>query len=183
MILFLLFGTKGSTPTLEYKELGGGIKSLSQGATIAAGVKIGGNYIPQLIQKVAHNSKRARQKALNGLINSTPNVAVIDSNGHQLDQPMGEAKNQGYDGDHVLDLGFGGRDVDNNYWPLDAGINRRGFNGYNNLYRVHYRDGNTIKKKAIGGLVGKYFTVKGFMPNASNKNYPQESDSESAGKA
>ena len=34
------------------------------------------------------------------------------------------ASDEGMDGDHITEIQFGGKDVLENLWPLDAGVNR-----------------------------------------------------------
>lgn len=86
------------------------------------------------------------------------------------------------DGDHVKDLGFGGDDTDDNYWPLNSTINRRAFNGYNGRYVLHYQDttAQRVKAKAVGGLIGKWFTVKDFL-KTNDSAVPTESGKKKAG--
>jgi hypothetical protein len=98
------------------------------------------------------------------------------------------------DGDHVKDLGFGGADAFDNYWPLDQDINRRAFHGYNANYQVNYIDhtkdagqvnlgGNPNGRpvlQSIGGMAGRYFVIKRFMAN-NEGNIPDESGTEDAG--
>lgn len=177
-------------PIIWYKDLSdypsiqqadGSIRTMTQGANIGGGITISSNWPLGPFRKVAHNSNRSNQQYYNILINNTTNVGVIETGGILNTNPMGESPGQGYDGDHVQDLGFSGVDTNTNYWPLEAGINRRGFNGYNSGYLIHYRQGNQIKKKAIGGLIGKYFRIKGYMPNTPGLNKPNESGSAKAG--
>ena len=123
------------------------------------------------LKKVAHNETRQGQKHFNDLFNDN-GVAV----GGKAAPALGERG--GFDGDHVKDLGFGGKDQADNYWPLAAGINRRAFNGYNSRYIVNYLDADLEgKSRAIGGLIGKYFVVKGFC----NGPVPAETGSAIAG--
>ncbi|MEM6272286.1 MAG: hypothetical protein AAF998_22805 [Bacteroidota bacterium] len=136
---------------------------------------IGGGFV---LQKVAHNQTRQNQRRLNQILNDpNHNVGV----GNSASPALGNAG--GFDGDHVKDLGFGGHDVTDNYWPLAAPINRRAFNGYNANYVVNYKEqdnnGNWVgKSRSIGGLIGKYFRVKGF----GNTNVPAESNTPAAGR-
>ncbi|MEM1000725.1 MAG: hypothetical protein AAGN35_26965 [Bacteroidota bacterium] len=128
------------------------------------------------LKKVAHNQSRQNQQRFNKIFNDN-NVRVGNTNAPAL------GANGGYDGDHVKDLGFNGLDRADNYWPLAANINRRAFNGYNSRYIINYKelDNGTMvgKARAIGGLIGKFFTVKAY----TNQNVPAESNSEDAGKA
>jgi hypothetical protein len=80
------------------------------------------------------------------------------------------------------DLGFGGEDKDDNYWPLKSEINRRAYHGYNNGYILHYRDtkDKELKAQPIGGLIGRWFTVKDFL-SADQKSVPDESGTKKAG--
>lgn len=70
----------------------------------------------------------------------------------------------GLDGDHVRDLGFGGTDTADNYWPLAAKVNRRPFLGWRGSYGVNYvsSDG-THKTASITALAGKNLRIAGFM--------------------
>ncbi|HYU32640.1 MAG TPA: DUF4157 domain-containing protein [Thermoanaerobaculia bacterium] len=100
------------------------------------------------------------------------------------------------DGDHVRDLGFGGADAVNNYWPLDEDINRRAFRGYNSNYLInfinHTKDPGQVNPnhnpngrpttQPIGGMAGRYFVIKDFM-DAADDNIPDESEEETAGTA
>jgi hypothetical protein len=111
------------------------------------------------LKKSAHAESREGQKALNLEINQ--DAQVLGSTGW-INNPMSNVG--GFDGDHVKDLGFGGEDRVDNYWPLPARINRRAFNGYNSGYIVHYfhpTDGYV--KQAIGGMIGRYFRIKNYM--------------------
>jgi hypothetical protein len=69
------------------------------------------------------------------------------------------------DADHVLDLGFGGKDDYDNLWPLVSSVNRR---AYNRKYYMNYR--MIIKKndkeselRPISELYGKRFKVDGYF--------------------
>ena len=135
--------------------------------------------VGSLVTKVAHNDSRATQKAINDRINAS-GVRVADAVHGTNVNPMTDAGR--FDGDHITDLGFDGADHINNYWPLDATVNRRAFNGYNSTYYVHYlRAGGAIAKRAIGGLIGKVFRIKSFMARADG-NVPNESNSATAGR-
>lgn len=165
------------------KDRHGNTKTMTQGADIGGGVTISSQWPITNLRKVSHDGDRSQQTAFNQLINTTANVAVIEgASGLSLPSPMGQGPLQGYDGDHVKDLGFNGNDARDNYWPLPAHINRRAFTGYNQNYRVHYREGDEVKMKAIGGLIGKYFTIKGYMGTGGG-SVPAESGTTNAGKA
>lgn len=86
------------------------------------------------------------------------------------------------DGDHTKDLGFGGEDKDDNFWPLNSTINRRAFNGYNSRYVLHYQDttAQRVKARPIGGLIGKWFTVKKFI-KTNEAAVPDEAGKKKAG--
>lgn len=121
--------------------------------------------IPQvdwLLQKTAHNETRARQQELNQVLIQAG--VQVWKDGAWRSPPLGDTHQ--FDGDHVKDLGFGGTDTANNYWPLDSTINRRAFNGYNSGYVINYTDGSTHKSRSIGGLIGKWFVVKRFLAPA-----------------
>ena len=124
------------------------------------------------LRKVAHNESRQGQKAFNTLFNDRK----VNVGGTQA-PALGDKG--GYDGDHVKDLGFGGKDEAKNYWPLSAEVNRRAFYGYNSRYIVNYIDPERKKghARAIGGLIGKYFIVKGYC----DKAVPDESGTAIAG--
>ena len=128
------------------------------------------NYV---VQKRSHFETRANQVKFN----KTFNDAGVTINGKS--NPLGNAG--GFDGDHVKDLGFGGQDVADNYWPLIAEANRRAFNGYNAGYILNYVElegtDRIPKSRVIGGLIGKWFVVKGF----DSQNTPSESGTNSAG--
>lgn len=122
------------------------------------------------IEKVAHESDRGVQKGLN---------KHLSENGYKI------GDDYQLDGDHVKDLGFNGDDEIKNYWPLNSGINRRGFQGYNSRYILNYYEvdlkGNEVPKaKSIGGMIGKYFYVKGYMSSGEG-TYPAESGTSKAG--
>lgn len=143
-----------------------------------------GNQPPGFeLQKVAHDSNRAGQQGINAAINAArPGIGAV---ARGTPDPLSAGN---FDGDHVKDLGFDGADVTNNYWPLDATINRRAFNGYNSAYQVHYRvpgtagAPDTVRLRAVGGLIGRYFTVKGYL-GAGDGPVPAESGTANAGHA
>ncbi|MEM0998038.1 MAG: hypothetical protein AAGN35_13195 [Bacteroidota bacterium] len=60
-------------------------------------------------------------------------------------------------------MGFGGSDSKSNFWPLDGDSNEFALR-YNREYIINYKevvDGQEQPRaKAIGGMVGKYFTIK-----------------------
>lgn len=124
------------------------------------------------LNKVAHNETREGQKELNKLLNEH---ALVRRKNKWVENPL-SAKG-GFDGDHIKDLGFGGKDNAQNYWPLAANINRRAFNGYNS----HYISQRNLVAKAVGGLIGKYFKVKGYMDDSSDRAVPHESGGVHAG--
>jgi hypothetical protein len=154
------------------------IGSKSLGVSPANKPSIGGAF---QLRKVAHHDNRAGQQAFNTEFN-TSGAGVRLSNGTVKMNALGAG---GFDGDHVKDLGFNGRDTDDNYWPLEAAINRRAFNGYNSGYIVNYLDTHvaphTHKARSIGGMIGKYFRVKDYMPYDPTQNIPRETDTEYAG--
>jgi hypothetical protein len=119
------------------------------------------------LQKLAHNEDRSSQKGFNKHLTD---FSVEAQKGGEWVTPAIGDRNQ-FDGDHVKDLGFGGTDTIDNYWPLDSTINRRAFNGYNSCYVINYLDGDVLKSRAIGGLIGKWFEVKSFM-GSSDGNTP-----------
>ncbi|MGE3961195.1 MAG: hypothetical protein AB7F65_05880 [Dehalococcoidia bacterium] len=121
------------------------------------------------IQKTAHNETREGQAALNRVL--IENEVQVSKGGRWVRPAVGNTHQ--FDGDHVKDLGFGGADRANNYWPLDSTINRRAFTGYNANYVINYLDGATPKSRAIGGLVGKWFIVSRFM-GAGGGSHPDE---------
>ena len=115
-----------------------------------------------MIQKVAHHESREGQRKFNNLLIDAG--VQVEKNNEWVSPPLGEKHS--FDGDHIKDLGFGGEDASDNYWPLDSTINRRAFAGYNARYLIHYHDGQTHKTRPIGGLIGKWFRVEGFLdPN------------------
>jgi hypothetical protein len=70
----------------------------------------------------------------------------------------------GKDGDHVRDLGFGGKDKADNYWPLQASINRRPFLGWRSNYGVNYLSGGNLPRTAsITALAGKKTVIEALM--------------------
>ena len=119
------------------------------------------------IKKVFHESDRGNQKGYN---------AHLRKHGYCI----GDDYN--LDGDHVMDLGFNGQDVLNNYWPLKSEVNRRAFHGYNESYVLNYyvmEMGVPVPKaKSIGGLVNRYFYVKDYLKTGS---VPAESGKAKAG--
>lgn len=128
-----------------------------------------------ILRKVAHHETREGQKELNDLLNEH---AEVHNGKKWVKQPMGEKG--GFDGDHIKDLGFGGSDNAANYWPLAAKINRRAYTGYNSQYIVNYKtDKGHLAAKPVGGLIGKYFKVKGYIENDSS--VPEESGKAYAG--
>ncbi len=121
------------------------------------------------LQKLAHHSDRSNQRAYNAIFNQYVTIGGID-------EPL--TQKGGYDGDHVIDLGFGGKDINTNYWPLPAEANRRAFHGYNSRYIVNYKDDqDNLKARAIGGLIGKHFIIKKIETRA----VPVESGTAKAG--
>lgn len=72
----------------------------------------------------------------------------------------------GRDIDHVLDLGFGGDDVYDNLWPLDATINQRPWRGWRSRYGFHYRSGDTVHAAVIEALPQRWFTPKDHLQPA-----------------
>lgn len=129
------------------------------------------------IQKKSHHESREGQKLYNKALKRARIQVDRDGNGHWVWPPVGEGNP--FDGDHVKDLGFGGADSPQNYWPLPSRINRRAFTGYNAGYVVHYKEANgEHKSRAIGGLVGKWFEVKSFLGSLDG---PAPSDGPAAG--
>ena|SRR5579864_3997498 len=123
------------------------------------------------LRKSAHNETREGQKAFNAIFND--NAVIVGGT-----KPPALGEKGGYDGDHVKDLGFGGKDSADNYWPLAAHINRRAFNGFNSRYIINYIDAQTgPQSRAIGGLIGRYFIVKGYWNGA----VPDETEKARAG--
>lgn len=153
-------------PALRVPDGNGGTRAVAFGAAFTVGGQNFGLHadnVPRvgwLLQKTAHNESREGQQAINRLLNDQ-GVEAAKFNGNLVSQPLGAT--HGFDGDHVKDLGFGGADAANNYWPLNSRINRRAFAGYNAGYVVHYLDGTTPKSRSIGGLVGKWFRVARFL--------------------
>lgn len=131
-----------------------------------------------VLRKIAHDSDRANQVGYNKEL-ADAKVA--------LEEPAGSGtyyyfNGAGYDGDHVKDLGFSGKDEIDNYWPLLARINRRAFEGYNARYVVNYLDDHgRPKARPVGGLIGKYFKVKSFMAY-NDGAVPNEKGTSAAGR-
>jgi Domain of unknown function (DUF4157) len=70
------------------------------------------------------------------------------------------------DADHVLDLGFAGKDAFDNLWPLDARVNRHAYTGrwymdYGIVYLDPAKPAET-QESTLYRLVGKWFKVIGF---------------------
>lgn len=125
------------------------------------------------IQKTAHNDSREGQHSFNSILNSED--VQVEKGGSFVKPPLGDTHH--FDGDHVKDLGFGGKDQADNYWPLNSTINRRAFAGYNSGYLVHYKDEKgEHKSRSIGGLVGKWFVVKKFL-NSTDGAVPNDGTS------
>lgn len=117
------------------------------------------------IQKTAHNDSREGQHSFNKTL--IDEEVQVEKGSSFVSPPLGDTHH--FDGDHVKDLGFGGKDQADNYWPLDSTINRRAFAGYNSGYVVHYKDERgEHKSRSIGGLVGKWFVVKRFLSSADS---------------
>ncbi|ARU62115.1 hypothetical protein CBW65_14740 [Tumebacillus avium] len=116
-----------------------------------------------------HGKTRVNQQAYN---------QVLASLGYDL-----SAHNE--DGDHVRDLGFGGNDVIDNFWPLNSVTNRHAFNGWRSSYYINYKknvDGvgnwNIVKAPLnSGSLIGKYFRIKG----EEDTNSPAENNTDASG--
>jgi hypothetical protein len=90
------------------------------------------------------------------------------------------------DGDHVRDLGFGGNDVENNYWPLNSVVNRYAFTGWRSSYYLNFKKEHdavnnrwSIMKAPLnsGSLINKYIRIKGTQAAA----HPGENNSRTAG--
>ena len=116
-----------------------------------------------LINNPKHGKTRTRQQQLN---------AALTSMGYNM---------AGLDGDHVKDLGFGGGDVDANFWPLASTTNRYAFTGWRSSYYLNYKTGTqgaggaqVIKKAPLnaGNMVGKYVQIVAEQatnnPNGNN---------------
>jgi hypothetical protein len=110
---------------------------------------------------------------------------------------------ENHDMDHILDLGFGGKDEDQNLWPLPNAINRRPINGWRTRYQMHFSathpatnaptNASTTptrgvnKRQVMLGAIGspelfhKWFKIKGHMA-ASGKNVPDETGKKEAGR-
>jgi hypothetical protein len=132
--------------------------------------------LDMVLRKVAHKGDRSEQGELNKDL--IENNVQVEKSHNQFVFFAGA----GYDGDHVKDLGFGGKDAINNYWPLEATINQRAFNGYNSLYIVNYLDADDVlRARAIGGLIGKWFKIKGFL-DAADGPVPVETNTAEAGR-
>jgi hypothetical protein len=122
------------------------------------------------IQKTAHNDSREGQHLFNKTL--IDEEVQVEKGSSFVSPPLGDTHH--FDGDHVKDLGFGGKDQADNYWPLDSTINRRAFAGYNAGYVVHYKDEKgEHKSRSIGGLVGKWFVVKRFL-NSTDAAIPTD---------
>ena len=155
---------QGGLPTLAYPG-GGMINGLNFG--LAPANQPGSWTKANPIKKVSHESDRGNQKSYN---------IHLKNSGYRI----GDDYN--LDGDHVMDLGFNGQDVLNNYWPLKSEVNRRAFHGYNESYVLNYyvmEHGQPVPKaKSIGGLINRYFYVKGYLKSG---NVPAESGKAKAG--
>lgn len=156
-------------PKTLYFNKGGSIRGFDGKNVVSESFTVSDANKPKLgwrVQKVAHSSKRKEQKRLNRVLK---NAGFKMGRGSKLD------------GDHVKDLGFGGADQISNYWPLNSRINQRAAKGYNTSYVVNYiaKDGS-YKAKAVGGLWGRWFKVKGFMSSSAG-SVPTESSSTKAG--
>ena len=136
------------------------------------------------LRKVAHSGDRGWQQFYNKVLVET-GVKVETAPGSNKFEDFAPSK---ADGDHVRDLGFGGTDTIENYWPLNPDVNRRAFMGYNGFYKL-----NLLEKSAptsgydtgvamrLGGLIGKYFYIKDFMPATGAGSVPAESGTTDAG--
>lgn len=137
----------------------------------------------QRLRKVAHKGDRGWQQWYNKVLVAT-GVEVESKPGNNTFVPFSP---KSYDGDHVRDLGFGGTDTIDNYWPLAPDVNRRAFMGYNAFYKINYLDESSpgVFDKGVamrlGGMIGKYFYIKGFMPATGTDTYPGESGTSAAG--
>ena len=81
-----------------------------------------------------------------------------------------KAQIAGCDIDHVLDLGFEGKDLPTNLWPLPAHINRRPWMGWRMRYGFHYRpkdDPTELKAGVIAELKGSHFKAKDHLDSAA----------------
>lgn len=67
------------------------------------------------------------------------------------------------DVDHVKDLGFGGDDVYENFWPLNSYVNRTPFRDqWLMRYKVEYKEGKDHKVESLKELRDKWFIIKGY---------------------
>ncbi|MFS2003259.1 hypothetical protein ACEN9F_06460 [Duganella sp. CT11-25] len=125
-----------------------------------------------LLNNPKHGKTRTRQQLLN---------TALTSMGYNM---------AGQDGDHVKDLGFGGSDIDANFWPLTSATNRYAFTGWRSSYYLNYKTGTQgaggaqIVKKAplnAGNMVGKYVQIVAEQATASpNGNNSAASGSSTA---
>lgn len=109
-------------------------------------------------------------------------INMKESNERTVQVDINYALNQvganmaGKDGDHVTDLGFGGVDKPNNYWPLLAKINRRPFLGWRGNYGINYkRSKGDLHTAPLTALGNKVFVIKGFM-QPGDGNVPTEGE-------
>ena len=134
-----------------------------------------------LLMKTPHSQNRSKQVELNGVLERAGvEVEMTPSAGNFV--PFRKAN---VDGDHVRDLGFGGKDTIKNYWPLNSVVNRRAFMGYNSEYIINFLDepGKPGRARRIGGMYQKWFYVKNYLPPTGVTFKPPESNTAEAGRA
>ncbi|MEM9293209.1 MAG: hypothetical protein AAGD01_16120 [Acidobacteriota bacterium] len=129
------------------------------------------------LRRTAHSSDRSEQRELNQVMNRAIDRGELEINGDPRAR-LSEAG--GFDGDHVKDLGYGGLDSIENFWPLDAATNRAALT-YNRNYLVNFLDSTGQARQApIGVLIGKHFVVEDFY-NPLVRGVPEDSGTAAAG--
>ncbi|HKS41726.1 MAG TPA: hypothetical protein VJX74_14020 [Blastocatellia bacterium] len=130
----------------------------------------GGNQVPGNAVANAFDIRNARQAY----------TRTTQQELNQVIQNFGFNMNN-RDGDHVKDLGFGGLDRIDNFWPLPRAVNQRAM-VWRQAYRFHFKEqdnhGNwVLRSGTVNGLPGKYFRIKG----EENQDVPAESNGVAAG--
>ena len=146
--------TKGAT-TKTYKVGDKGVITYWKGSTkheVMVGVR------PSYVIRKSTKLQRGKLDARSGTMQKNYREA-LESRGFDW---------SGLDADHVLELGFKGRDRYTNLFPLDSAKNRWAYTGrWYTDYQIEYlKKGKgskaTAKRSTIYKMSGKWFQVKGF---------------------
>lgn len=159
-------------------------------------IKLAGvNYSMRSLARITYNGEKIQigvsekyiTKAAGG-VNSKQNATVLKRRTTSSRDPAMTKtfrlalENLGYpwkneDVDHVKDLGFGGDDVYQNFWPLNSFINRTPFREqWLVRYKVEYKEGKDHKVDSLKELKDKWFIIKGYrlLPESPGGRWRQK---------